>query len=326
MAEQILKNIYRLPVPLDGSPLKELNIYLIKDDRRSLLIDTGYRNESCREALVSQLAELDLQPGNVDVLLTHMHHDHTGLCKEAAGEKGRIYISREDQFVIGSEEGWSLFWEKNNARMVAEGFPADLLADLPLRDPKQSAGPPKNIPHVCLSDGDIIEAGGYRLQCVLVPGHTPGQMCFWIEEAGIMFLGDHVLFDISPNITFWDTLPDALGEYLQSLKKIQKYDIKLALPAHRSSGDTRQRINVLLQHHEERLLETLLALRENPGISAYDLAGKLTWRVRARNWEEFPISQKWFAVGETIAHLDHLEARGQLRREMDNNTVKNFAV
>lgn len=325
MPEQVLKNIYRLEIPLKGSPLKSLNVYVIKDKNRSLLIDTGYRNENCREALLEQLAQLGLHPGDVDVLLTHMHLDHSGLCKEMAGEQGKIYISREDRFVIDSEAGWNEFWKRNDSRMMQEGFPREQLEILPLRDSEQAGAPPKGIPHVCLDDRDVIQVGGYRLQCILTPGHTPGHMCFWIEEEGVMFLGDHVLFDISPNISIWDTLPDALGAYLNSLKKIAAYPIKLSLPAHRGRGDVQERVAILLAHHEKRLEETLLAVRENPGQSAFHLAAKLTWRIRANSWEEFPLAQKWFAVGETVAHLDHLVARGQVRRELENGAVKYFA-
>ena len=51
MPEEILKNLYRLPIPLVGNPLKELNAYLIKGKDRNLLIDTGFRQPACRQAL-----------------------------------------------------------------------------------------------------------------------------------------------------------------------------------------------------------------------------------------------------------------------------------
>ena len=40
----------------------------------------------------------------------------------------------------------------------------------------------------------------------------------------------------------------------------------------------------------------------------------MSWRIRSRNWDEFPTTQKYFAVGETLAHLDYLELRCRLRR------------
>lgn len=40
----------------------------------------------------------------------------------------------------------------------------------------------------------------------------------------------------------------------------------------------------------------------------------MAWSIRCRSWEDFPLTQKFFAVGEALAHLDYLETRGQLRR------------
>ena len=68
MPQEIIPNLYRLPVPLPGNPLKELNAYLIRGKDRCLLVDTGFRQEPCRQALFSQLKELGLAPGGrVDV-------------------------------------------------------------------------------------------------------------------------------------------------------------------------------------------------------------------------------------------------------------------
>jgi len=130
-----------------------------------------------------------------------------------------------------------------------------------------------------------------------------------------MLLGDHVLFDITPNITAWGTMADALGTYLESLKKIRDVEHRLPLPGHRMSGDLKMRVDALIAHHHERLEEALKAVEEHPGAGAYELAGHMTWRIRARNWEEFPLSQKWFAVGECMSHLDYLRLRGLIKKE-----------
>ena len=39
--------------------------------------------------------------------------------------------------------------------------------------------------------------GDYQLENIPVPGHTPRNMMLWAEKQGIMFCGDHILFDIS---------------------------------------------------------------------------------------------------------------------------------
>ena len=53
--------------------------------------------------------------------------------------------------------------------------------------------------------------GDYTLEMISVPGHTPGNAMFWAKKQGIMFTGDHILFDISPNITSWLESEDSAG-------------------------------------------------------------------------------------------------------------------
>ena len=322
MPEEVLKNIYRLPIPLPGNPLKELNAYLIKGKDRNLLIDTGFRQEACRRALFSELAELGLRPGEVDVLATHLHADHTGLTPDVAGEKGTVYISRPDARIFDPKEDKTVYWKGVERSFMNEGFPEDLVIRIWDSNPAHSMSPPNNVPHVCLEDGDVLEAGGYRLRCLLMPGHTLGQMCFWMEEQGAMFLGDHVLFDITPNITSWNYFPDPLGAYLESLKKIRAYDVALPLPGHRGRGDLKARVDQLLEHHRRRLAEALQVVKAHPGLTAYDIAGHMTWKIRSNSWEDFPITQKWFAVGECISHLERLMAEGAVERKVEGGVAR----
>ena len=83
---------------------------------------------------------------------------------------------------------------------VAEGFPdIELSRSLGMGSAKYmlSVKPPV---FTCLENGDTLSYGGYTLECILTPGHSPGHMCLYIRELKQMFLGDHVLFDITPNI------------------------------------------------------------------------------------------------------------------------------
>ena len=313
MPQEIIPNLYQLRVPLPGNPLKELNAYLIRGKDRCLLVDTGFWQEACRQALFAQLGELGLGPGDVDVLLTHLHSDHSGLAPEAVGERGTIFVSAVDRPSLDcTRQQRARNWEGLTARFAQEGFPPDLLADMEHTNPARSMAPPECGRYESLTDGQILEAGGFRLQALLMPGHTPGQMCFWMEREGIMFLGDHVLFDITPNITAWPSLPDALGAYLENLDRIRAYAPVRALPGHRESGDLALRVDQLKEHHCRRLEEALKVVRDHPGAGAYELAGHMTWKIRAKSWADFPVAQKWFAVGECMSHLDRLMAQGRI--------------
>lgn len=323
MTEQIAERIWRIPVPLPGNPLKELNAYLLLGGERELLIDTGFRLEACREALWAGLAEHGLKPGEVEILLTHLHSDHSGLAPEAAGERS-IYISKTDRPSLSDAACRQERRAESDRRYYAEGFPPELLAGVEQNNPARSMAPLAAGNYADLEDGQTLEAGGCKLICLSMPGHTPGQMCFLEEREGILFTGDHVLFDITPNITAWAGMEDALGTYLESLKRIRPVEHRLALPGHRKGGDLKKRVDELLDHHRCRLEEALRVVEEHPGAGAYELAGHMTWRIRANSWEDFPVAQKWFAVGECMSHLDYLTLRGLIRCESDGERYHYF--
>ena len=65
MAERLTSDLWRLDIPLVGNPLKNLNSYLLLGER-SLLIDTGFRQQPCREAMEHQLRELGVEEYGID--------------------------------------------------------------------------------------------------------------------------------------------------------------------------------------------------------------------------------------------------------------------
>ena len=44
-----------------------------------------------------------------------------------------------------------------------------------------------------IKEGDKVEIGNYSLVAISVPGHSPGSLCYYCKEEGILFSGD-VLF------------------------------------------------------------------------------------------------------------------------------------
>ena len=85
-------------------------------------------------------------------------------------------------------------------------------------------------------------------------------------------------------------------------------------------------VDALLEHHARRLDELTAILRARPGSTAYEAAAHMTWNIRSRSWDDFPLAQKWFAVGECIAHLDHLRRQGRLQREQQDGVWHAWAL
>ena len=323
MAQRIAEGLWRLDIPLTGSPLKNLNSYLVTGGERSLLIDTGFRMPECLEAMERELAETGVDRLRTDIFLTHLHSDHAGLAPQLLRGDGQILISGRDAEGLAACQK-DEYWRRMYASYAENGFPEDELAILWDTNSAQTAGP-KDWDGGCLrlSDGDLLHYGGRTLRCIFTPGHTPGHMCLYDAEAKRLFSGDHILFHITPNICRWSTMPDALGSYLESLDRVRGLEVRQLLPAHRSeTGELRGRVDELKEHHARRLDATLRAVAGHPGLTACEIAGLTPWRIRSRSWAEFPPMQRFFAVGETLAHLDYLAVRGKVRsRPADGRIV-----
>ncbi len=307
--------IYKIDVPLPDNPLKNLNCYVVKTPEKNLIIDTGFNRDECYFALTEGLSELEIDIDRTEMFLTHLHADHTGLAGRIMKPESTVYMGSVDYaYLRHTLEGD--YWEKTDLAFGSEGFPTDALAPLHKTNPARIFTM-QNLIHVTeVEDGDKIQIGGYDFICISTPGHTPGHFCLYLESEKIMFLGDHVLFDITPNITNWHMVHNSLKKYLESLEKISSYDIALALPAHRKNEmNVYERIGQIQEHHKKRLQNTVDILREKQGQTAHDIASKMKWSMRGKDWSEFPMSQKWFAVGETIAHLDYLIDEHSVQRQ-----------
>jgi hypothetical protein len=105
--------------------------------------------------------------------------------------------------------------------------------------------------------------------------------------------------------------PDPLGDYLASLERLRPYGDALVLPGHqRRFHGLAGRVDELLAHHEARLDEA--QARVDAGASTiWEVATRLRW---SRPWAEITGIMRRAALGETAAHLTHLELRGRLER------------
>jgi hypothetical protein len=136
-----------------------------------------------------------------------------------------------------------------------------------------------------------------------------------------------VLFHISPNICRWTDVPDSLGDYLGSLQKVRNLPVDLLLPAHRDeTGVLADRVDELTAHHLWRIENAWQTVKDEPGLTGYDIAGRMRWKIRSRSWEDFPLQQKFFAVGEALAHLDYLEVRGRVEHRFENGKNRYYAI
>lgn len=316
--EQIRPDLFRAEIPLPRNPLKATNSYILKSDQRNLVIDTGMNREECKVALLNAFQQLDIDLKKTDYFVTHLHADHVGLVDLLSDSGTVIYFNRPDAEILNNENLWQLV----SSLAGKHGFPAGQVDKAIDSHPGQRYSPKSSVEFTMVSEGDIIRCGAYELHCIVTPGHTGGHTCLYEPHFKYFFSGDHILGDITPNISTWLDDSDPLGEYLASLDRVYTMDIDLVLPGHRTLvRDCRGRIDALKKHHQERLAEVEQILKRKSPLSAYDVASQMTWDLVAAGWDDFPLMQKWFATGEALAHICHLEAGGKVRRDDDGPTL-----
>jgi glyoxylase-like metal-dependent hydrolase (beta-lactamase superfamily II) len=313
MISEIESDLRRIEVPLPDSPLKSVNSYVVTSGSRNLVIDTGMLRPECSQVLRGALDELGVDLTVTDFFITHIHADHMGLVTELVAPGCTLYFNRREAgFIEAIRRDPRTIMDTLMRLAERGGFPRQEVEESLRRHPGFRYSPPEYPPFQIVEDGDRIDIGRYGFSVVATPGHTPGHLCLYDAERQLLVSGDHVLGNITPNITAWFEEIDSLGDYLQSLDLAAGLDVKLVLPGHREPfADCSGRIDELKQHHRHRLEEVLDSLRGGRR-TAYEVASDLTWDIVADGWSTFPVVQKWFAVGEALSHLRYLERRGQV--------------
>jgi len=279
-----------------------------------LIVDTGMNREECKNSITSSLRELDIDLKKADFFITHMHADHSGLLSNLAEDTSRIYSSQADAAVLNSLD--ASLWNKMSNFARINGFPEDELQEAMNSHPGRKYSPRERLNFHILKEGDTISIDDYLFRCIETPGHTEGHMCLYEPNKKLFISGDHILIDITPNISLWSNEENHLEEYLMSLNKVYDLDVELVLPGHRRTFSCfKERIQELKYHHLTRTDE-VLSILEGGKQNAYQVAAQMSWNMTYESWSQFPSVQKWFAVGEAIAHLKYLEGTGKIRREI----------
>jgi glyoxylase-like metal-dependent hydrolase (beta-lactamase superfamily II) len=117
-----------------------------------------------------------------------------------------------------------------------------------------------------IADGTTFRVGGYILRALHTPGHRFDHLCFYLENARLLFAGDH-LSGISTTVI---APPDGdMFDYLDSLKRLQNLDIAALIPSHGPViSDPQAKIAEYITHRQLREDQILQVLRHNqPGLT-----------------------------------------------------------
>ena len=308
MIAQVFDRVYQIQLPIPF-PLKTTNVYYVDHSPRTL-IDTGIKTEASFEALGKGLEALGIGFQQVErILITHGHIDHYGQAKKLSSLSGApIYIHSKEYGRIRSILH-SLGFLKSI--LLRNGVPKRLVEEAihyiesaqALADPLEDA--------FFLKDGDGVPFQSMTLKAIHCPGHSPGLLCFHWPEKKILFTGDHLLKEVTPNPVLHvseNTFPPrypSLKEYLTSLKKIEGMDLSLLLPGHGETiQDPKGLIQKVLSHHRERM-NLIVSILSKGEKTPFEIAGDLFPGV--------PPFEVFLGISEAVGHLEILREEERVK-------------
>lgn len=316
--------IEQIRLPMADHALRYINAYLVEGDDGYTLIDCGWGLPEVLETLEAALTDMGKRLDQIRwVVATHFHTDHYGMAGTIARLGGaKLMMHPADWNILDTRfRDIDAELERRDVWLARNGFP---LSGYASEDRMRNFARRLTLkaPDRVLADDDVVQVGNHRFRIVWTPGHTPGHVCLLDEARSVLLSGDHILPSITPHIGFWnETDGDPLGVFLASLRKVQAFGAKRALPAHREPiDDLPGRIEELIAHHAERETQVLGVLRGT--MTGTEVATELPWRRNLSRFSDLPASERSFALVETLAHLEHLRANGVVEKIADTDLFR----
>ncbi|MGQ7844097.1 MBL fold metallo-hydrolase [Granulosicoccus sp. 3-233] len=311
----------RLPLPF---ALDHVNCWLLGEPGKQVLVDTGVDLPGSREQWqlhFGQAGDSIASPPE-SLLVTHFHPDHSGLAGWFAKAGSRLYGSAVE---VGLSRMLCNIDDEHYGDFYADWYASNGLDAARVEAVRRNANtyrrivhqPPEDAAWTFLRDSQSVELGGEHYAVMIGRGHAPDMLMLYRERDHVLIAADQILPSISPNVSVMPRLqdPNPLESFLQTLDSLKRLPADtLVLPSHGLPfRGLHARIAALEAHHQARLDEVWQACAEP--ASAHDLFGVLFRR-------ELDAQQMSFALGESLAHLHHLENAGRLQRSLDDGVVR----
>jgi glyoxylase-like metal-dependent hydrolase (beta-lactamase superfamily II)/8-oxo-dGTP pyrophosphatase MutT (NUDIX family) len=152
-----------------------------------------------------------------------------------------------------------------------------------------------------VKDGDGIDLGGETMTALHTPGHAPGHLAFHLSGPAVLLAGD-LISGLSTILI--DPVEGRMGEYLDSVRRVEKLGCRRVLPAHGPplSGKALDR---LVTHREEREGRIHALLGTEP---------RRLDEIAREAYPDAPEAPEVLKRSQTLAHLFEMERRGVARR------------
>jgi len=316
--EKIAANFYMLTLPMPFR-LGHVHAFLLVHDGRITLFDTGLNTPETFLHLSDSLRLIGKDIRDIErILITHYHIDHCGMAGRLQDLSGAtIHMSMRSRPFIMTQNGEErAFLDRIEFFCRRHGLPEKAIVFIGgLLGTFKKAGSSFIVTH--FYEGGTKEIIGKREMLVLpTPGHTHDHLSFYFPREGILLSGDHVLPEITPNLSPNLFAPDfrPLQSFLASLSRMEALSVATVYPAHgRPFADLKGRIAAIRSHHDARKNLTLTSVKEGPKT-----AFAVSRDIFGSELNEF---DQFLALNETYVHLVELVYEGLIREDRSGDSI-----
>lgn len=303
---QVIDGVWAVPVPLAGSALRSIIVYLVETPDGLVLIDAGYDHPSCWRSFRASLAAVGKTVDSIHtVLITHNHPDHVGFAEQVRRASGaRVIMGRADDFGVMHASRGS-FLEQLRAALDLTGAPDDVVAWM-YSDAIEVAEHHEDLmlDHLLAEPVEEFRFGPVTIRAVHAPGHTYGHTVFH-DTRGLVFTGDTMMAEGPTQLAIVSRSDDdPAGALFRTLDTIGGLGATIACPAHQFPyRDVPGRAAELAAFHraEVRAARSVAAV----GDSAWTVARRLPWK---KPWDELGRGTRRFHLVHTLALLQNARA------------------
>ncbi len=315
----------RMPLPF---ALDHINLWLLAERDGWTVVDSGYGDATTRALWETHFVHTLHDRPVTRIIATHFHPDHLGNARWLMERFGCPVVMTSAEFLVAHavlEQRAPYAHADTCALFAAHGMTPELVAALVARGNNYRRGVPGVPDHFTnLLHGDDVVAGGSAWRIICGHGHSPDHASLHSAERKLLVSGDMLLPRISTNVSTPAAEPDGdpLARFLASIAFSATLPPEtLVLPSHGLPfRGIALRVAQLQTHHADRLaeLEDAVAAAASP-VSAADMLPVLFRR-------ELDLQQRYFAMGEAIAHLNHLWHRDRIKRTVAADGAIRFAT
>jgi glyoxylase-like metal-dependent hydrolase (beta-lactamase superfamily II) len=308
--EKVLPGVWRLRLPLPWAGVPHCNAWAVAAADGIVLFDCGMHEPGSMAHLERALGMVGLRVEHVRLLVcTHAHSDHYGQAATIVERAGcELWMHPDHGHLTSAVEEPEAALARRIEVARSAGVPEEPLRRYEEARRGQGFGIAGVVePARDLVAGVEVETDLGAWEVVETPGHAPSHVCLWQPAHRLLISGDHVLGRVSLYYDY-DPARDPVGEFLDSLDRVDALGARLGLPGHgRTFGDVHGHIEANRAAVAERLARLDGVLRNDGPLTAFDALPRL--------YDE-PITAanaNWWLT-ETLCYLRHLEEARRAER------------